>query len=106
MALTAQQIAEQKKDVEELIAGPDVGFAKALFYGRFKGELLFPYPTLPADRQAPSDEMAARVRAFADSHLDHMQIDRDARIPDSVVKGLGDLGLYKITIPTEFGGLG
>src|SRR5436190_22995195 len=106
MALTAQQIAEQKKDVEELIAGPDVGFAKALFYGRFKGELLYPYPTLPADKQAAAEEMVAKVKAFADAHIDHMQIDRDAKIPDSVVKGLADIGMYKVTIPTEFGGLG
>ncbi|VTU01119.1 acyl- dehydrogenase : Acyl-CoA dehydrogenase domain-containing protein OS=Isosphaera pallida (strain ATCC 43644 / DSM 9630 / IS1B) GN=Isop_3707 PE=3 SV=1: Acyl-CoA_dh_N: Acyl-CoA_dh_M: Acyl-CoA_dh_1 [Gemmataceae bacterium] len=106
MALTAQQIAEQRKDVEELIAGPDVGFAKALFFGRFKGELLFPYPTLPADKQQAADEMTAKVRAFADAHIDHMKIDRDARIPDSVVKGLADLGAYKLTIPPEFGGLG
>ncbi len=106
MALTAQQIAEQKKQVEELIAGSDVGFAKALFFGRFKGELLFPYPTLPAEKQAAADEIAAKVKAFADAHIDHMQIDRDARIPDSVVKGLADLGVYKLTIPPEFGGLG
>ncbi len=106
MALTAQQIAEQRKDVEELIAGPDVGFAKALFFGKFKGELLYPYPTLPPDKQAASDEMAGKVRAFADMHIDHMKIDRDARIPDEVVKGLGELGMYKITLPPEFGGLG
>src|SRR5436305_632353 len=106
MALTAQQIAEQKKGVEELIAGSDVGFAKALFWGRFKGEILFPYPTLSPEKQAAADEMAAKVKAFADSHIDHMQIDRDAMIPDSVVKGLGDIGMYKITIPAEFGGLG
>ncbi len=106
MALTAQQIAEQKKDVEELIAGSDVGFAKALFWGRFKGELLFPYPTLPPDKQAAADEMAAKVKAFADAHIDHMKIDRDAMIPDSVVQGLADIGMYKLTIPTEFGGLG
>jgi len=106
MPLTAQQIAEQKKDVEELIAGPDVGFAKALYWGRFKGELLFPYPTLPPDKQAAADEIAARVKAFAEAHIDHMQIDRDAEIPDSVIRGLADIGLYKLTIPTEFGGLG
>ena len=86
MALTAQQIAEQKKQVEELIAGADVGFAKALFFGKFKGELLFPYPTLPPDKQAAADEMAAKVRAFADAHIDHMKIDRDAPHPRSVVK--------------------
>jgi alkylation response protein AidB-like acyl-CoA dehydrogenase len=106
MALTAQQIAEQRKDVEEMIAGPDVGFAKALYFGRFKGELLFPYPTLPAEKQTAADEMTAKVRAYADAHIDHMKIDRESRIPDEVVKGLADLGVYKLTIPPEFGGLG
>lgn len=106
MALTAQQIAEQKKDVEELIAGPDVGFAKALFWGRFKGELLFPYPVLPPDQQAAADEMAEKVRAYAEAHIDSFRIDREARIPDEVVRGLAELGLYRITIPVEYGGLG
>ncbi|VTR90737.1 acyl- dehydrogenase : Acyl-CoA dehydrogenase domain-containing protein OS=Isosphaera pallida (strain ATCC 43644 / DSM 9630 / IS1B) GN=Isop_3707 PE=3 SV=1: Acyl-CoA_dh_N: Acyl-CoA_dh_M: Acyl-CoA_dh_1 [Gemmata massiliana] len=106
MALTAQQIDEQRKEVEELIAGPDVGFAKALFFGKFKGELLYPYPTLPADKQAAADEMAAKVKSFADAHIDHMKIDREARIPDSVVQGLADIGMYKLTIPPEYGGLG
>src|SRR5436190_6223661 len=106
MALTAQQVAEQKKQVEELIAGSDVGFAKALFYGKFKGELLFPYPVLPADKQAASDEMTAKVREFCTLAIDAGKIDRESRIPDAVVKGLGDLGVYRMTIPTEFGGLG
>lgn len=106
MALTAAQVAEQKKQVEELIAGSDVGFAKALFFGKFKGELLFPYPSLPADQKAKSDEMADRVRDYANLAIDDRQIDRDARIPDSVVRGLGELGVYRLTIPTEYGGLG
>ena len=59
MALTAQQIAEQRKDVEEMIAGPDVGFAKALFFGKFKTDLLYPYPTLSADKQAAAAKKMA-----------------------------------------------
>jgi alkylation response protein AidB-like acyl-CoA dehydrogenase len=106
MALTAQQIAEQRKDVEELIAGPDVGFAKALFFGKFKGDLLYPYPTLAPDKQYAADEIAAKVKAFAEAHIDHMKIDREARIPDSVIHGLADIGMYKLTIPGEYGGLG
>jgi alkylation response protein AidB-like acyl-CoA dehydrogenase len=106
MALTAAQVAEQKKQVEELIAGSDVGFAKALFFGKFKGELLFPYPTLPPDQQAKSDETERKVREFADFAIDPAKIDRDARIPDAVVQGLADLGVYRLTIPTEYGGLG
>ncbi|QJW96137.1 acyl-CoA dehydrogenase family protein [Frigoriglobus tundricola] len=106
MALTAQQIAEQRKDVEEMIAGPDVGFAKALFFGKFKSDLLYPYPTLPPDKQAAADEMAAKVREFADFAIDPAKIDREARIPDSVIQGLADIGMYKLTIPGQYGGLG
>ncbi|MBX9624323.1 MAG: acyl-CoA dehydrogenase family protein [Gemmataceae bacterium] len=106
MALTAAQIAEQRKQVEELIAGPDVGFAKALFFGKFKGDLLFPYPALSTEQQVKADEMAGKVKAYADAHIDHMAIDRDARIPDEVIEGLADLGVYKLTIPPEYGGLG
>ena len=106
MALTAEQIAEQKKEVEELIAGSDVGFAKALFFGKFKGDLLFPYPVLPADKKRESDEAYDRVKAFADQHIDAVKIDKEARIPDSVIDGLAKLGVYKMTLPKEFGGLG
>ena len=107
MALTASQVAEQKKQVEEMLENLDtLGFAKSLFFGRFRGDLLFPYPTLPADLQQQADEATAKVKAFADAHIDHMKIDREARIPDDVVKGLADLGVYGMTIPKEFGGLG
>ncbi|HEY3788098.1 MAG TPA: acyl-CoA dehydrogenase, partial [Urbifossiella sp.] len=73
MALTAAQVAEQKKQVEELIAGSDVGFAKALFFGKFKGDLLFPYPTLPAEQSVQAEAQAARVRDYANRHIDHMK---------------------------------
>ncbi len=106
MALTAAQVAEQKKQVEELIAGSDVGFAKALFYGKFKSDLLFPYPTLSADQAVRAEAQAAKVRDYANRHIDHMKIDRDARIPDDVIAGLAALDVYRLTIPVEFGGLG
>ncbi len=107
MALTAAQVAEQKKQVEELIADAGkLGFAKSLFFGRFRGDLLFPYPALPPDQQQKSDEAAAKVRAFADAHIDATKIDRESRIPDEVVRGLGDLGVLGMTIPVEYGGQG
>lgn len=107
MALTAAQVAEQKKQVEELLADSDkLGFAKALFFGRFRGDLLFPYPALSPDDRTRADEAAAKVKAFADAHIDHVRIDREARIPDEVVRGLGDLGVLGMTAPAEYGGLG
>jgi alkylation response protein AidB-like acyl-CoA dehydrogenase len=107
MALTASQIAEQKKQVDEILGQVEqLGYAKALFFGRVRGELLFPYPVLPPEQRQTADEAAAKVRAFADARIDHMRIDREARIPDDVVAGLADLGVYRMTIPTEYGGLG
>jgi acyl-CoA dehydrogenase family protein 9 len=106
MALSAAQVAEQKKQVEELIAGSDVGFAKALFFGKFKGDLLFPYPTLAEDQQARADAQAGKVREYANRGIDPMKIDREARIPDDVIAGLAALDVYRLTIPVEFGGLG
>jgi acyl-CoA dehydrogenase family protein 9 len=38
--------------------------------------------------------------------VDSKQIDRDAKIPDEVMQGLKDLGLFGLQIPTNFGGLG
>jgi acyl-CoA dehydrogenase family member 9 len=108
MALNQTQIDEQKKQVEEML-GPELGklgFAKSLFFGQFKGDVLFPYPRLNAEQQTASDEMAAKVQTYADAHIDHMKIDREARIPDSVVDGLAKLGLYGLTIPHEYGGRG
>jgi acyl-CoA dehydrogenase family member 9 len=46
------------------------------------------------------------VQAFADARIDAVKIDREANIPDSVVKGLGDLGVLGMTIPPAFGGRG
>ena len=107
MALTAAQVAEQKKQVEELLGdAAKLGAAKSLFFGRLRADQLFPYPTLSPEQQKVADEAAARVRVFADEHIDHMQIDRDAKIPDSVVRGLADLGVLGMTIPTEYGGKG
>lgn len=107
MALSATQIADQKKQVEELLGAVDkLGFAKSLFFGKIRADLMFPYPTLPPEKQAIADVAAAKVRAFADAHIDAAAIDRDARIPDSVIDGLAQLDVYRMTLPTEFGGLG
>lgn len=107
MALTAAEIQKQKQQVEEMLAGPEtLGFAKSLFFGRFKGELLFPYPTLPPEKQREADEAVAQVRDFCERHIDAAAIDRNADIPRSVIDGLGQLGVLGMTAPKEFGGRG
>ncbi len=108
MALTKEQIEQQRQQAEELLfSGPQtLGFAKGLFFGHFNAPLLFPYPTLnPAEREE-TEKLVADVRRFADEHIDAAAIDRNAEIPDSVVAGLGRLGVLGLTAPREYGGKG
>jgi acyl-CoA dehydrogenase family member 9 len=108
MALTAAQLAKQKKEAEELLfSGPEtLGFAKALFFGHFNASLVFPYPTLPPDTQSKVDEVVAKVRRFVRERVDAAAIDRNADIPREVIDGLGELGILGLTAPPEFGGHG
>src|SRR5918911_4918029 len=108
MALTAQQIEQQRQQAEELLfSGPQkLGFAKGLFFGHFNSPLLFPYPQIRPDERPRVEGLVAEVRSFMDEQVDPAAIDRNAEIPQSVVDGLGRLGVLGLTAPAECGGLG
>jgi acyl-CoA dehydrogenase family protein 9 len=108
MALTAQQLAEQKKQAEELLAGEEhkLGFCKSLFFGHFQGSLLLPYPELKADERPLVEKAVADLRRFAAEKIDSAHIDRIADIPREVIDGLVELGVMGMTAPKEFGGRG
>lgn len=108
MALTAEQIAEQKKQAEELLFAEEhaLGFAKSLFFGQFKSALVFPFPQLRPEEKIEVAEAVKQFRDFADQHLDSFAIDREADIPPQVVQGLAELGILGMTAPKEYGGRG
>jgi acyl-CoA dehydrogenase family protein 9 len=108
MALTAEQLEQQKQAAEELLfSGPQaMGFAKGLFFGHYNGALLNPYPQIRTEEQTVLREKAEEVRRFAEEHIDAAAIDREAAIPDEVVAGLGRIGVLGATAPKEVGGLG
>src|SRR5438045_8345193 len=95
--------ARQVRQAEELLfSGPSrSGFAKALFRGEFRGDVLFPYPELPDDERARVDQAVRAVREFADAQIDAAAIDRQADIPPAVIQGLGKLGVLGMTAPQE-----
>jgi acyl-CoA dehydrogenase family member 9 len=108
MALTAQQIEQQKKQAEELLfSGPQaLGFAKSLFFGHFNAPLVFPYPELAAAERPEVERAVADVRRFCEEHIDAAAIDRNSDIPLDVIAGLGRLGVLGMTAPREYGGRG
>ncbi|MDG6102121.1 acyl-CoA dehydrogenase family protein [Dactylosporangium aurantiacum] len=78
-------------------------FGKELFLGRFRLDLIDPPP---ADKEAEAgQEFLAKLRAYI-SGVDGQQIERDARIPDDVLRDLGSLGAFGMKIDTKYGGLG
>lgn len=98
---------EQKRLVEELLEDKRApSFAKGLYFGRFDPSDVLPYPRISAEAQIQADAFVAKVECFVKENVDPDWIDRHAEIPESVVKGLGKLGVLGMTVPPEFGGLG
>jgi alkylation response protein AidB-like acyl-CoA dehydrogenase len=81
-------------------------FAKELFLGRFRLDLIHPHPEPAADDVRRGEDFLAKAREFCETTIDGARIERDARIPDETVKGLKDLGALGMKIGTEYGGLG
>ncbi|MFK8910387.1 acyl-CoA dehydrogenase family protein [Streptomyces sp. YS-3] len=81
-------------------------FAKELFLGRFRLDLIHPHP-LPAGEDAERGEaFLAKLRDFCETKIDGALIERESRIPDEVINGLKELGALGMKIDTKYGGLG
>ncbi len=102
--LEKKQIAQAE---EILFSGEDKeGFCKDLFFGKFREESIMPFPELSAQAEKLGDEMLEQVQKYCDDSIDPDAIDRNAMIPDDVVRGLGDIGVLGMTIKPEYGGKG
>ncbi|MFD7135967.1 acyl-CoA dehydrogenase family protein [Streptomyces sp. NPDC059894] len=98
----ARQVAEAAR--EQQWRKPS--FAKELFLGRFRLDLIHPHP-LPADEAARRGEaFLAKLRDFCETNVDSARIEREARIPDETVNGLKELGALGMKIEPRYGGLG
>ncbi|MEW1797383.1 acyl-CoA dehydrogenase family protein [Streptomyces niveus] len=81
-------------------------FAKELFLGRFRLDLIHPHPAPPAEDVRRGEAFLATLREFCETRIDGAQIEREARIPDEVVDGLKELGAFGMKIDRKYGGLG
>ncbi|WP_326798826.1 acyl-CoA dehydrogenase family protein [Streptomyces sp. NBC_01808] len=81
-------------------------FAKELFLGRFRLDLIHPHPEPAAEDVARGEEFLARLRDFCETSIDGALIERDAQIPDETVRGLKEIGAFGMKIDRKYGGLG
>ncbi|MFI9597588.1 acyl-CoA dehydrogenase family protein [Nonomuraea sp. NPDC052265] len=98
----SRQVGEQARERE----WTRPSFAKQLFLGDLRLDLVHPAPGLPYEAAKRGEEFVRAVRRYLEDHVDPAQIERTAQVPDEVIKGLAGLGAFGITIDQEYGGLG
>jgi alkylation response protein AidB-like acyl-CoA dehydrogenase len=93
----------------ESMMGPepeDMGFMKNAFWGRFREDLLFPYPREEDEERARCDELLEELEDYLENEHPRVEIDEEQYIPDWVIERLFDMGVMGMIIPEEYGGLG
>ncbi|WP_043266349.1 acyl-CoA dehydrogenase family protein [Streptomyces sp. CT34] len=98
----ARQVAEAAREQ----AWRKPSFAKELFLGRFRLDLIHPHPTPAADDVRRGEKFLATLREFCETEVDGARIEREGRIPDETVNGLKELGALGMKIDPKYGGLG
>ncbi|MDT0458217.1 acyl-CoA dehydrogenase family protein [Streptomyces sp. DSM 41527] len=81
-------------------------FAKELFLGRFRLDLIHPHPTPAVDDVRRGEKFLATLRDFCEREIDGARIEREGKIPDETVHGLKELGAFGMKIDAKYGGLG
>jgi alkylation response protein AidB-like acyl-CoA dehydrogenase len=98
----SRDVAEAARETE----WTNPSFVRELFLGRFRLDLIHPYPRQTPEDRAKTDAFIARLDAFLRENVDADEIDREGKIPQAVVDGLAELGAFGMKIPEEYGGLG
>ncbi len=98
----ARKLAEESRET----AWDKPSFAKELFLGRFRLDLIHPHPRPDETMRAAGEAFLASLEQFCTDHIDATVIERDAKIPDEVIRGLAEIGAFGMKIDTKYGGLG
>src|SRR2546428_10670900 len=94
---------ERIEEARERLTG--LSFMAGVFVGRPDFNLLVPPPE-PPEEKALGEAYCRKLEAFLKSQVDPDEIERTAKIPETVLKGLFELGAFGMKIPKEYGGLG
>jgi hypothetical protein len=98
----ARKVAEAARETEWTAPS----FVRELFEGRFRLNLIHPFPRIPEEDLTRARPWLAELDRFLADHVDAEEIDRTYKIPQVVIDGLARLGCMGIKIPKEYGGLG
>jgi alkylation response protein AidB-like acyl-CoA dehydrogenase len=97
----SRKVAEDSREA----TWKEPSFLRELFLGRFRLDLVHPYP-LPGPERPEFADFYRRFEAFLRDEVDAGELDRSGEYPRHVLEGLRELGAFGMKIPKEYGGLG
>ncbi|NOT08357.1 MAG: hypothetical protein HOP28_09145, partial [Gemmatimonadales bacterium] len=97
----AREVAEAAREEEWTRS-----FVRALFEGRLALDLIHPFPEPSAEDLARAQPFLDKLEVFLRDKVDSDTIDREGKIPQTVIDGLRQMGAFGIKIDREYGGLG
>ena len=98
----AREVVEAAREAEWKLPS----FGQELFLGNFRLDLIHPQPPPDPVAVENGERFLESLRTFLQEHVDPLQIERDAKIPEAVVDGLKQLGALGMKVPEHYGGLG
>jgi acyl-CoA dehydrogenase family protein 9 len=81
-------------------------FVKGFFFGAIQEDLVIPFPEMDPSEVEELEIVLSAFRRFAEEKIDAVAIDQAAEIPREVIRGLAEMGVFGLTIPEEYDGLG
>ena len=97
----AREVAESAREKEWV----KPSFVRELFLGNLRLDLIHPIPEPDPAARERGETFMREMKAFLESEVDGLAIEREGRIPDHVMEGLRRLKAFAMKIPQEYGGL-
>lgn len=98
----AMEVAESARELD----WTKPSFGSRLFMGEFGYDMVDDFPVQSAEDKLIGDEFCAKVEAFLQANLDAEEVDATRTIPQNVIDGLFELGVFAMKVPKEYDGLG
>lgn len=98
----AMDLAEESRETDWRFPS----FTAEMFRGKFRWDLMHPYPVQSKEDQKIGDDFIAQLKVVCEEHIDATEIDRTGVYPQEALDALAEIGTFGMNISKEYGGLG
>ncbi len=86
------------------MAATKASFMKGLFNGQINPSVLYHFPFFTTHRESDFRLMSSSIEDWLKENAKSEKFDDDKKLPDEVLQGLREMGLFGLIIPEAFGG--